>query len=63
MSSFPMVRKETPIMFLLIWLYSNLGGAKEHYLVQNGISAIGYVGYSFGMVKVVGGGHGLNTTL
>ena len=53
--------QETPIMYLLLWLYNDLGGSEEHYLVRNLLNAIGYVWCSFGIIKVVGDGHGLNT--
>ncbi|MCJ1459668.1 hypothetical protein MMC28_010047 [Mycoblastus sanguinarius] len=34
--------QETPIMYLLLWLYNDLGGSEEHYLVRNLLNAIGH---------------------
>ena len=47
-------------MYLILWMYNDLGGFDEHYLVRNFLDGIGYVWCSFGIIKVVGDGHGLN---
>ena len=54
--------QETPIMYLILWMYNDLGGFDEHYLVRDFLNAIGYVWCGFGIIKVVTGGHGLNDT-
>ena len=47
-------------MYLILWMYNGLGGFDEYYLVRNFLDGIGYVWCSFGIIKVMGDGHGLN---
>ena len=47
-------------MYLVLWIYNDLGGFYEHFLIRNIIIAIGYVWCGFGIIKVVSDGHGLS---
>lgn len=45
-------------MFVLTWMYNDLGGADESYIVRNFINALGFVCYSSGATRVACGyGH------
>ena len=41
-------------------MYNDLGDFDEHNLVRKFLDGIGYVWCSFGIIRVVGDGHGLN---
>ena len=49
--------EETVAMFVLTWMYNDLGGADESYVVRNFINALGFVCYSSGATRVACG-HG-----
>ena len=53
-------------MYLLLWMYNDLGGSEEHWIIRNALNAVGYVWCSVGMVPVVrrgvGWGEGLSGT-
>ena len=49
--------EETVAMFVLTWMYNDLGGADESYVVRNLINALGFVCYSSGATRVACG-HG-----
>lgn len=56
--------EETVAMMVLTWMYNDLGGADESYIVRNIINAFGFMCYSSGSTRVaIGyGEHTLNTT-
>ena len=45
--------RETPGMYLLLWMYNDLGGSDEHWIPRNTMNAVGYVWCSVGMVAVL----------
>ena len=47
--------EETVAMFVLTWMYNDLGGADESYIVRNFINALGFVCYSSGATRVACG--------
>ena len=47
--------EETVAMFVLTWMYNDLGGADESYIVRNFINALGFVCYSSGALRVASG--------
>ena len=50
--------EETVAMFVLTWMYNDLGGADESYIVRNLINALGFMSYSSGATRVACGyGH------
>ena len=55
--------EETVAMMVLTWMYNDLGGADESYVVRNIINAFGFMCYSSGSTRVaIGyGEHVLNT--
>ncbi|SLM39260.1 UbiA prenyltransferase family [Lasallia pustulata] len=48
--------EETVLMLVLTWMYNDLHGADEHYLVRNIINAAGFMCYSSGSTRVAAGG-------
>jgi 4-hydroxybenzoate polyprenyltransferase len=50
---------ETVGMMVLTWMYNDLGGADEFYLVRNSINALGFMCYSSGSTDVAAGAHSL----
>jgi 4-hydroxybenzoate polyprenyltransferase len=50
---------ETVAMMVLTWMYNDLGGADEMYLVRNIINALGFMCYSSGSTDVAAGVHSL----
>ena len=47
--------EETVAMFVLTWMYNDLGGADESYVVRNFINCLGFVCYSSGATRVACG--------
>ena len=47
-------------MYVLLWMYNDLGGSDEHWIIRNVLNAVGYVWCSVGIVPIVrrGGGAG-----
>ena len=56
--------EETVAMMVLTWMYNDLGGADENYLIRNVINAFGFMCYSSGATLVACGfgEHQLNRT-
>ncbi|MCJ1244248.1 hypothetical protein MMC30_001446 [Trapelia coarctata] len=56
--------EEAVAMMVLTWMYNDLGGADENYLVRNLINAFGFICYSSGATIVAAGyrQHALNNT-
>lgn len=54
--------EETVAMMVLTWMYNDLGGADESYVVRNLINAFGFVCYSSG-ATLVACGHGRSSFL
>lgn len=50
---------ETVAMMVLTWMYNDLGGADEMYIVRNIINALGFMCYSSGSTDVAAGVHAL----
>jgi 4-hydroxybenzoate polyprenyltransferase len=50
---------ETIAMMVLTWMYNDLGGADEIYIVRNLINALGFMCYSSGSTNVAAGNHSL----
>jgi 4-hydroxybenzoate polyprenyltransferase len=50
---------ETVAMMVLTWMYNDLGGADEIYVVRNIINALGFMCYSSGSTDVAAGAHSL----
>jgi 4-hydroxybenzoate polyprenyltransferase len=50
---------ETVAMMVLTWMYNDLGGADEFYVVRNSINALGFMCYSSGATDVAAGAHSL----
>ena len=50
---------ETVAMMVLTWMYNDLGGADEVYVVRNVINALGFMCYSSGATDVAAGAHSL----
>jgi 4-hydroxybenzoate polyprenyltransferase len=46
--------EETILCLLLTWMYNDLGGANEHFLVRNGINSMAYFAYGLGALRVAG---------
>lgn len=42
-------------MMVLDWMYNDLGGADEHYVVRNIVNALGFVCYSSGSLRIASG--------
>ena len=53
--------EETVLMLVLTWMYNDLHGADEHYLVRNIINAAGFMCYSSGSTRVAAGGQNTYT--
>ena len=53
-------------MYLILWMYNDLDGKEEHWLIRDALNAVGYVWCSVGIVSVIrrgdGGGEGLSRT-
>ena len=47
--------EETVAMMVLTWMYNDLGGADESYIVRNIINAFGFMCYSSGATRVAAG--------
>ncbi|CRG82710.1 hypothetical protein PISL3812_00054 [Talaromyces islandicus] len=43
---------ETIVCLLLTWMYNDLGGADEHFLVRNGVNSAAYFVYGCGAMRV-----------
>ncbi|KAH8690687.1 UbiA prenyltransferase family-domain-containing protein [Talaromyces proteolyticus] len=55
--------QETIVCLLLTWMYNDLGGADEHFLIRNGVNSAAYFAYGCGAMRVAGSsslGSGLN---
>ena len=52
------VWKETALLFSLTWIYNDLGGGDENWLVRNAIIAIAFFLYNLGSLKVASGTSG-----
>lgn len=48
--------QETALLFVLTWMYNDLGGGEEHFLARDGIVAVAFAGYNMGALRVVLGG-------
>lgn len=48
---------ETVAMMVLTWMYNDLGGADELYVVRNVINALGFMCYSSGATEVAAGSY------
>lgn len=55
--------EETVMMMVLTWMYNDLHGADEHYLVRNIINAAGFMCYSLGATKVAVGSYALDDSM
>lgn len=55
--------EETLAMHVLTWMYNDLYGAEEHYVVRNLINAAGFMCYSYGATRVAVGTYDLNNTM
>jgi 4-hydroxybenzoate polyprenyltransferase len=44
--------QETIVCLLLTWMYNDLGGADEHFLVRNGVNSAAYFVYGCGAMRV-----------
>lgn len=47
--------QETAFCLVLTWMYNDLGGADEHFLLRNLINGVAYFVYGFGALKVAAG--------
>jgi 4-hydroxybenzoate polyprenyltransferase len=47
--------QETVICLLLTWMYNDLGGADNHFLLKNGINSLAYFFYGCGSIRVASG--------
>ncbi|QKX61648.1 uncharacterized protein TRUGW13939_08800 [Talaromyces rugulosus] len=47
--------EETMICLLLTWMYNDLGGADEHFLLRNGVNSAAYFSYGCGTLRIAGG--------
>ena len=44
--------EETALCLILTWMYNDLGGADEHFLIRNGINSVAYFVYGAGAIRV-----------
>ncbi|KAL8627034.1 hypothetical protein Q9189_007272 [Teloschistes chrysophthalmus] len=49
--------RETPVMYIVLWMLDELGGREEHWAIRNILNASGFVGCCVGIVPIFRG-HG-----
>ncbi|KAI4254496.1 MAG: hypothetical protein LQ352_003071 [Teloschistes flavicans] len=47
--------RETPVMYIVLWMLDELGGREEHWAIRNVLNASGFVGCCVGIVPIFRG--------